>query len=98
MLLAAPLVASSQPQCSGPPTCVDRRPPPAERSFTSVAIDSYIARLSANMTGKPELACLFRNTLPNTLDTTVQLGEAVDEPPRYELRARVETAATQIEG
>ena len=77
MLLAAPLLASSQPQCSGPPTCVDRRPPPAERSFTSVAIDSYIARLSANMTGKPELACLFRNTLPNTLDTTVRPGSRI---------------------
>ena len=77
MLFLTSTLSAAQPQCSGPPTCADRRPPPAERSFTSPAVDAFIARLSANMTAKPELACLFRNTLPNTLDTTVRPGSRV---------------------
>ena len=54
--------------------CADRRPPAAERSFVSRAVDAYITKLSQNMTADPQLACLFRNTLPNTLDTTVRPG------------------------
>lgn len=39
----------------------------------SVRIDSR----AANMTNDTELACLLRNTMPNTLDTTVRLRGAL---------------------
>ena len=41
-------------------------------------MEMFIAHLSANMTGDPELACLLRNTFPNTLDTTVRNGSSLD--------------------
>ena len=50
--------------------CIDRRPPPSERNFVSPAVDSAIESIASNMTDS-ELACIFRNSLPNTLDTTV---------------------------
>ena len=52
--------------------CTDQRPPPGKRKFVSPAVDGFVADLSKKMTGDPELACLLRNTLPNTLDTTVR--------------------------
>ena len=65
VLLAA--VASS-----ASPACQDRRPPAADRTFTSAAVDAFVYNLSARIqSGDSELACLFRNTLPNSLDTTL---------------------------
>ena len=52
--------------------CVDRRPPPEERAFVSGAVDDFVYSLSHRMKGDATLACLLRNTLPNTLDTTVK--------------------------
>jgi len=57
--------------------CLDRRPPIAARAFTSKSVDAFLDSLSANMSADPELACLVRNTLPNTLDTTVRPGANV---------------------
>jgi len=51
-----------------------RRPLPEERCFTSPAIADAIHRVSASMRDK-EMAWLFENCLPNTLDTTVTVGE-----------------------
>lgn len=48
----------------------DVRPPLAERTFTSVAINSLIEKLTPNFADE-NLAKLFSNCLPNTLDTTV---------------------------
>ena len=50
-----------------------RRPPRAERCFSSPAVEAEIARVSA-LIGDPELAWLFANCYPNTLDTAVELG------------------------
>ena len=50
--------------------CSDGRPPVGERNFVSTAIDAVIEQVASQMTDK-DLACIFRNTLPNTLDTTV---------------------------
>ena len=61
-------------RCESTAPCVDRRPPPAVRAFANTVVDEFVGGLSANMTGDPELACLLRNTLPNTLDTTVRAG------------------------
>ena len=50
--------------------CPDGRPPARQRNFVSTAIDSVVDSVAAKMSD-PDLACIFRNTLPNTLDTTV---------------------------
>ena len=67
------------PNFSSPPPpppliapCIDRRPPPVERAFVSPAVEAELDELSSKMTRDLELACLVRNALPNTLDTTVR--------------------------
>jgi meiotically up-regulated gene 157 (Mug157) protein len=47
-----------------------KRPVPAARRFRSKAVDATIESVAAKMRD-PELAWLFSNCLPNTLDTTV---------------------------
>jgi uncharacterized protein len=47
------------------------RPPPAQRKFNSTVINNAISSISSKMKDA-DLATLFSNTLPNTLDTTVQ--------------------------
>lgn len=49
----------------------DRRPPPGERRFTSPAIERLIEEVTGSMVDV-ELSWIFRNCLPNTLDTTVR--------------------------
>ncbi|XRB15260.1 metal-independent alpha-mannosidase [Pseudoscourfieldia marina] len=49
----------------------DVRPPPVQRTFTSDAVEHAITNISANI-ASPQLARLFANALPNTLDTTVR--------------------------
>ena len=49
------------------------RPPPGQRRFVSPAVDAAIADLQRRI-GDPELAWMFDNCLPNTLDTTVTEG------------------------
>ncbi|CAE8686935.1 unnamed protein product [Polarella glacialis] len=67
LLLA--LAQSSPPQPSSA-TCQDVRPPVAQRTFRSEAVDKAIEDIAGRMTDG-NLACLFRNTLPSCLDTTV---------------------------
>ncbi|WP_419723091.1 glycoside hydrolase family 125 protein [Sphingomonas panni] len=50
-----------------------KRPAPADRRFVSKAVEQEIARVS-RMIADPELAWLFANAYPNTLDTTVRMG------------------------
>src|SRR6267154_2442522 len=47
-----------------------KRPPLSERKFTSKAVEDVILKLKKEITD-PELAWLFENCFPNTLDTTV---------------------------
>lgn len=61
---------------------VTRRPPRAERRFTSPAVEAEIARVKAGI-DDPELAWLFENCYPNTLDTTVQVGEVDGKPDSF---------------
>ena len=61
---------------------VSRRPPPAQRKFSSPAVEQLIARTKARI-GDPELAWLFENCFPNTLDTTVQLGSLRGKPDTF---------------
>ena len=46
------------------------RPPPSQRKFNSTAVNSLIATYTSQMID-PDLATLFENCLPCTLDTTV---------------------------
>lgn len=59
-----------------------QRPPPAQRKFSSPAVERLIAQTKAKI-GDPELAWLFENCFPNTLDTTVQLGSLGGKPDTF---------------
>ena len=49
------------------------RPEPSQRKFNSRAVETKIAEVKRTI-ADPELAWLFENCFPNTLDTTVTLG------------------------
>jgi uncharacterized protein len=50
-----------------------KRPPVGQRKFTSDAVEALIAATKKKI-ADPELAWLFENCFPNTLDTTVEVG------------------------
>ena len=56
-----------------------RRPAPAQRKFVSDAVEARIAEVK-RVIADPELAWLFENCFPNTLDTTVTFGTRNDRP------------------
>ncbi|MGC1424096.1 MAG: glycoside hydrolase family 125 protein [Terracidiphilus sp.] len=58
---------------------VSKRPAPSARRFRSKAVDGAIESISARMSD-PELAWLFSNCLPNTLDTTVTFTNGPSGP------------------
>ena len=53
---------------------VSQRPAPADRKFVSQAVEDFIASTKARI-ADPELAWMFENCYPNTLDTTVHFKE-----------------------
>jgi uncharacterized protein len=55
------------------------RPAPADRRFRSEAVEQTITEISARI-ADPELARLFTNCFPNTLDTTVTPGSFEGKP------------------
>ena len=59
-----------------------KRPAPADRKFTSPAIEAEIARVKARI-ADPELAWMFENCYPNTLDTTVETGTIDGKPDTF---------------
>ncbi|WP_158884719.1 glycoside hydrolase family 125 protein [Rhodanobacter sp. L36] len=61
---------------------VSKRPPLAQRKFVSPAVEALIARTKAGI-GDPELAWLFENCFPNTLDTTVHTGMLHGKPDTF---------------
>ncbi len=61
---------------------VSRRPPLGQRKFTSGAVEEVIARVKAGI-GDPELAWMFENCYPNTLDTTVEIGKQASRPDTF---------------
>jgi hypothetical protein len=56
-----------------------KRPAPSARRFRSKAVDGAIESVSSRMRD-PELAWLFSNCLPNTLDTTVTFSNGASGP------------------
>jgi meiotically up-regulated gene 157 (Mug157) protein len=59
-----------------------KRPPLADRKFTSHAVEAIIKQLKINLSNK-ELAWLFENCFPNTLDTTVDFSSLNGKPDTY---------------
>ena len=59
-----------------------KRPPLANRKFTSRAVEATIQNVKAAIKD-PELAWLFENCYPNTLDTTVNYSEKDGRPDTF---------------
>src|SRR5690242_13538538 len=59
-----------------------RRPALSERKFTSRRVEEAITQIKP-LIGDPELAWMFENCLPNTLDTTVFFSQQGDRPDTY---------------
>jgi meiotically up-regulated gene 157 (Mug157) protein len=55
------------------------RPPVQDRKFTSAAVESFLSS-NARFIRDPQLAALFTNCFPNTLDTTVEPGVFEGKP------------------
>jgi meiotically up-regulated gene 157 (Mug157) protein len=61
---------------------LNQRPAKNDRKFTSIAVDNYIENLKSRLKDK-ELAWLFENCYPNTLDTTVDFEMIDNKPDTY---------------
>jgi meiotically up-regulated gene 157 (Mug157) protein len=75
---AAVAASSAAPQ----PAFTSRRPAPAQRAFTSDAVEATIASVKGAI-ADPELGWLFENCFPNTLDTTVRYSEIDGQPDTF---------------
>ena len=79
-ILGRPILAQAAPAPTPPsPVSTGQRPAVADRRFTSTVVEQYIVRTQASI-GDPQLAQLFVNCFPNTLDTTVQPGTFQGKP------------------
>jgi meiotically up-regulated gene 157 (Mug157) protein len=58
------------------------RPAPDQRAVSSVAVEQTMQRVRARI-GDPELAWMFDNCYPNTLDTAVTLSELDGKPDTF---------------
>jgi meiotically up-regulated gene 157 (Mug157) protein len=67
---------------SNPAPFVNQRPRLADRKFTSAAVEEKIRSVKAAIKD-PELAWLFENCYPNTLDTTVNYSEIDGKPDTF---------------
>jgi meiotically up-regulated gene 157 (Mug157) protein len=67
------------PEVKAPWDMSKGRPPVSERHFNSPAVEEFMVERTAHI-ADPELATLFVNCFPNTLDTTVQTGTFEGEP------------------
>jgi uncharacterized protein len=61
---------------------VSKRPPVGERKFVSKAVEQKISEVKTKITD-PELAWMFENCFPNTLDTTVKASEVHGRPDTF---------------
>lgn len=61
---------------------ISKRPKLSERKFTSVAVENTIKTIKKSI-ADPELAWMFENCFPNTLDTTVKFYQKNNKPFTY---------------
>ncbi|HZD05427.1 MAG TPA: glycoside hydrolase family 125 protein [Longimicrobiales bacterium] len=71
------------------PQVAGGRPPQARRRFTSPAVERTIERVRGEL-ADPKLARLFENCFPNTLDTTVDVGEMDGRPDTFVITGDIE--------
>ena len=60
-----------------------QRTAPADRKFRSEAVEAKIAEVKRALGADSELAWMFENCFPNTLDTTVQFGSLDGKPDTF---------------
>lgn len=84
LTLLPPKVFALLGQSESPsPVASGHRPAPADRRFRSEAVERFLTDTQARILahgGDPELATLFVNCFPNTLDTTVEPGTFEGKP------------------
>ncbi|PRT55038.1 hypothetical protein B9G98_02658 [Wickerhamiella sorbophila] len=68
------------PLSHGPLSLPMQRPPPECRTFRSRVIDHEVEQMKAKLRNIPDLARLFENTFPNTLDTTIRFHDSGSSP------------------
>lgn len=68
---------------------ISHRPNPGSRNFSSQVIEDKIAEMKAFLPNK-ELAWMFENCFPNTLDTTVQFQELDGKPDTFVITGDIE--------
>lgn len=61
---------------------ISNRPDPSQRKFVSTAVDKTIDLVKQTISNK-ELAWMFENCFPNTLDTTVTFSEENGKPDSF---------------
>lgn len=82
-LLSAGLVIDRSRLFAGKQSAFEsNRPPIAERKFTSKSVEETILRIKKQISN-PELAWMFENCFPNTLDTTVDFEIINGKPDTY---------------
>lgn len=65
------------------------RPAPDKRRFTSPAVEATIVRMR-RVIADPKLMALFEACYPNTLDTTVEMGEVDGKPDAFVITGDIE--------
>ncbi len=68
---------------------VSQRPPASARRFASKAVEAEIKAIKARI-ADPEIAWLFENCYPNTLDTTVEMGVVDGKPDAFVITGDIE--------
>lgn len=77
------LTCTSRPLSKGPLALPYQRPSPQCRTFSSSLVEEIIEEISARMEDK-DLARIFENAFPNTLDTTVRWHvDSTEKHKRY---------------
>jgi meiotically up-regulated gene 157 (Mug157) protein len=81
-LTAAGMGLGLRPAFGNSVAYTSQRPAVADRKFTSKAVEALIQRVKPGIKD-PELAWMFENCYPNTLDTTVNYSIADDKPDTF---------------
>ena len=58
------------------------RPPATQRTFVSESVENLIAQVKGTIRN-PQLAILFENCYPNTLDTTMRFSQSGGKPDTF---------------
>lgn len=64
------------------PDFISKRPPVAKRTFSSDAVETLIQKVKQEI-ADPEIAWMFENCFPNTLDTTVDYETINNRPDTF---------------